>query len=64
MLKWIIKQDVYTFIIEKRVEDETVDLTISFYGGTTKFWFPSYRSARYFLRKEYYVVGRMKKVSS
>ncbi|MDN5389857.1 MULTISPECIES: hypothetical protein [Bacillus] len=60
--KWMAKDGNYTYTIEEGPYgdfDLTIDSPIS---GKMHLWFPSYRSARDYLRREEDFKGRMKLV--
>lgn len=60
MAKWMAEQGSYKFTIEEA--GEHFDLLVEFLTEKQRLWFRSYVSARNFLRKEYSLTGRMKKV--
>ncbi|MGX4281980.1 hypothetical protein ACWJJS_03825 [Bacillus sp. JK106] len=61
MKKWTAKEGNCTYTIEK-IADGTFDLTVDVLGQKTYLWFPSYASARNYLRNEESFTGRMKQV--
>ncbi|MFE9945447.1 hypothetical protein ACFYP2_17090 [Bacillus velezensis] len=61
MKKWTAKEGNCTYTIEERA-DGIFDLTVDVLGQKTYLWFPSYASARNYLRNEESFIGRMKQV--
>ncbi|WP_063668156.1 hypothetical protein [Bacillus nakamurai] len=61
MKKWTAKEGNYTYTIDERA-DGNFDLTINFLGDRLYLWFPSYKSARDYLRREEDFTGRMNQV--
>ncbi|MED4843910.1 hypothetical protein [Bacillus atrophaeus] len=62
MKKWIAKDSNYTYTIEESPcgnFDLTIDNPIT---EKMQLWFPSYKSARDYLRREEDFTGRMKQV--
>ncbi|MEC2307674.1 hypothetical protein [Bacillus atrophaeus] len=62
MKKWMAKDGLYTYIIEESPcgnFDLTIDNPIA---EKMHLWFPSYKSARDYLRREEDFIGRMKLV--
>ncbi|ATX84247.1 MULTISPECIES: hypothetical protein [Bacillus] len=62
MKKWTAKEGNYTYIIREN-SDGTFDLTVKNpIRSDFHLWFPSYKSARDYLRCEEDFTGRMKQV--
>ncbi|MCY7943901.1 hypothetical protein [Bacillus inaquosorum] len=59
--KWVAKEGSYTYTIEESGHRH-FDLTIDHLGDKMYLWFPSYQSARDYLRREEDFIGRMKQV--
>ncbi|PGB56868.1 hypothetical protein [Bacillus anthracis] len=59
---WKGKEGRYKYTIKER-EDGYFDLTVDAPYDNLEEWFPSYRTAREFLKREYYFTGRMKQIS-
>ncbi|MRC96662.1 hypothetical protein BK721_17205 [Bacillus thuringiensis serovar nigeriensis] len=60
MNKWEADDGYYKFKIVE--SDDTFDLYVDSPFNDERLWFPSYRSARNHLKREYGFEGRMKKV--
>lgn len=62
MKKWMAKDRSYTYTITENL-DGTFDLIINHpVRSDSSLWFRSYKSARDYLRREEYFMGRMKQV--
>ncbi|WP_426568659.1 hypothetical protein P5614_021080 (plasmid) [Bacillus velezensis] len=61
MKNWTAEHGNCTYTIEETT-DGTFDLTVNVLGKKTYLWFPSYVSARNYLRNEEAFTGRMKQV--
>lgn len=59
---WIGEDDSFKCTI-KETSDGYFDLIVVGRFSDFKDWFPSYKSARNFLKREYAFTGRMKKIS-
>ncbi|RFB01839.1 hypothetical protein DZB72_21190 [Bacillus sp. MT] len=62
MKKWVAKDGAYTYTITEN-SDGTFGLNINHpVRSDSSLWFHSYKSARDYLRREEYFMGRMKQV--